>query len=613
MLIMNVPRLARRFGVSFSFTRAVTPAFLSLALGLGSNSAVAQTVPIKTCDATPAPSWCGAVRGDRNSGWLPQSHSEVMARHGVISTMQPLAAMAGMRILQRGGNAIDAAVASAAALNVTFPANVGIGGDLFTIIYIAKENKIYQLNSSGIAPTGATLAHMNSLGYQWDSTNWGPGAGMPSGGILDVTVPGSLWGWQEVLDRFGTMTFKDVLEPAIEYAENGFPISETIGNAWHLPKALPLRGCCTQLDPDSVAVYYIDGVPPVPGTIFKNPELAHAFRLIQEQGRDVFYKGEIAQAIVAKSNRLGGTMTLQDLANYKGEWVTPASSTYHGEFTVYASTAPSNAWGIVEEMNILEACVPVWYPGKTLDSLGPTSPLYWHAQIETKKLAYADLYAYNADPNVVSVPVAVKTSKAYAASLCSKVNPPAASTPGPPSFDTSPTGDTIAMSVSDRWGNMVSWINSNFSGFGSGITVPAYGFILHNRGGLFTLDPHSPNVIEPHKRPYNTLSAGFVMQAGLPLMTVTLMGGDMQAQGHAQLLVDVLDLGANMQAAADMARFRHSQVSNELTLEAPLYDEVGAALALMGHTVKSVNGEDVGGVQSIMFVPAAGEARAEEK
>ena len=527
-----------------------------------------------------------------------------MARHGVISTMQPLAAMAGMRILQRGGNAIDAAVASAAALNVTFPANVGIGGDLFTIIYIAKENKIYQLNSSGIAPTGATLAHMNSLGYQWDSANWGPGSGMPSGGILDVTVPGSLWGWQEVLDRFGTMTFKEVLEPAIEYAENGFPISETIGNAWHLPKALPLRGCCTQLDPDSVAVYYMDGVPPVPGTIFKNPELAHAFRLIQEQGRDVFYKGEIAQAIVAKSNRLGGTMTLQDLANYKGEWVTPASSTYHGEFTVYASTAPSNAWGIVEEMNILEACVPVWYPGKTLDSLGPTSPLFWHAQIETKKLAYADLYAYNADPNVVSVPVATKTSKAYAASLCSKVNPHEASTPGPPSFDTSPNGDTIAMSVSDRWGNMVSWINSNFAGFGSGITVPGYGFILHNRGGLFTLDPKSPNVIAPQKRPYNTLSVVYVTQNGKPLLVTSQDGGTQQAQGNMQVLVNILDLGANMQAAGDMARFSHDEVSNTLTLESELNTLVGTQLAMMGHhIVVAPNGSAAGGYQGIMYVP----------
>jgi len=527
----------------------------------------------------------------------------------MVATMQPLAAQAGMRILQAGGNAIDAAVAAAATLNVTFPANVGIGGDLFTIVYIAREHKVYQLNSSGIAPSGATLAHMNSLGYQWNPGNFGPGSGMPSGGILDVTVPGSLWGWQEVLDRFGTMTFRQVLEPAIEYAENGFPISETIGNSWHLPNAegpLPssAAGCCTQLDPDSVAVYYIDGKPPVPGTIFKNPDLAHTFRLIQEQGRDVFYKGEIAQAIVAKSNALGGTMTLQDLANYKGEWVTPPSNTYHGQYTVYASNAPSNAWGIVEEMNILEACVPLWYPGQTLTTLGPASPLFWHALIETKKLAYADLYAHNADPDVVPVPVANLTSKSYAASLCGKVNPSRASTPGPPSFDTSPNGDTIAMSVADRWGNMVSWINSNFAGFGSGITVPRYGFILHNRGGLFTLDPKSPNVIAPQKRPYNTLSVVFVRQNGNPLLVTSQDGGTQQVQGNMQVLANILDLGANMEAAGDMARFSHDQVSNTLTLESELNTLVGGQLAAMGHhVVVAPSGSAAGGYQGIMFVP----------
>jgi gamma-glutamyltranspeptidase/glutathione hydrolase len=226
--------------------------------------------------------------------------------------------------------------------------------------------------------------------------------------------------------------------------------------------------------------------------------------------------------------------------------------------------------------------------------------------VEAKKLAYADLYKYNADPNFVSVPLAKLLSEPYAASLCAKVNPQRASTPGPQGNFSMP-GDTIVLSTADDEGNMVSWVNSNFSAFGSGVTVPGYGFILHNRGALFSLDPKSPNVIEPHKRPFNTLSAGFVMHGGQPLMTVTLMGGDMQAQGHAQLLVNILDLGANLQAGADMARFRHSQVSNSLSVEAPLYELVGAKLAAMGHTVRSVSGEDMGGVQILMFVadPAA--------
>ena len=580
----------------------------------GTNVACADSPPVRMCSDSPSAPACAAVRGDRSEGWAPQSRSEVMVQHGVVSTVQPLAAMAGARILMQGGNAIDAAVATAAALNVTYPANVGIGGDLFAIIYIAKEHKVYQLNASGKAPSGATLAHLHALGYQWNPANWGPGSGMPSGGILTVTVPGSLWGWQEVLDRFGAMTFKEVLQPAIDYAQNGFPITEEIGDGWQLPNALPLQGCCTRLDPDSVNTYYINDAPPAIGTIFRNPGLAHTFRMIQQQGRDVFYKGEIAQAIVAKSDALGGTMTLADLANYQGEWVTPASTTYHdGEFGLYGTTAPSQAWGIMEAMNILEACVPTWYPSQSLAMLGPANPLFWHALIETKKLVYADTYAHNADPDVVSVPVAKLTSKSYAASLCGKVNPTHASATSPPSYDLlSPHdgaavggigGDTIYLTTADRWGNMVSWINSNYAGFGSGITVPRYGFILHNRGGLFTLDPRSANVIAPHKRPFNTLSAVFVTQNGLPLLTSGQHGGDQQGMGNMQVLVNILDLGANMQAAGDMARFTHKQVSNTLQLETRLFNLVGSQLISMGHKASTAGGGIAGGYQGIMFVP----------
>jgi gamma-glutamyltranspeptidase/glutathione hydrolase len=533
-----------------------------------------------------------------------------MARNGMVTTVQPLAAMAGARILMQGGNAIDAAVAAAATLNVTFPPNVGIAGDLFVIIYIAKENKLYQLNASGIAPSGLSLARMNSLGYNWNPANFAPGSGMPPGGILTVTVPGSLWGWEEVLNRFGTMTFKEVLDPAIDYAENGFAITEEIASRWILPNALPLRGCCTQLDPDSVNTFYINGVAPSAGTIFTNPALAKTFRLIQRNGRNVFYKGEIARAIVAKSNALGRTMTLRDLENYKGEWVTPASTSYHGNFTVYGTTAPSQAWGIIEALNILEQCVPQWYPGQSLSTLGPTNPLFWHALIETKKLAYADTYAFNADPDVVSVPVGTLTSKPYAASLCSKVNPSEASATAPPSFDpivggfTGPAigGDTIYLATADRSGNMVSWVDSNFAAFGSGITVPGYGFVLHNRGGLFTLDPKSPNVIAPHKRPYNTLSAVFVTQDGKPLLTTGQHGSDQQGMGNMQVLVNILDLGANLQAAGDMARFTHNQVSNTVQLESQLFDLVGQDLIKMGHKVSSAGGEIAGGYQGIMVV-----------
>ncbi|HLJ38895.1 MAG TPA: gamma-glutamyltransferase family protein [Steroidobacteraceae bacterium] len=579
---------------------------LSLALALGTAALPSLAAEVETpspdpwCRSTPAAAFCQAVRGVRASGWPAQTRSEVMATHGMVVTSQPLAAQAGLQILKRGGNAIDAAVATAAVLSITEPMMVGVAGDLFVIIYIARDHKAYVLNASGTAPTGATLAHLNELGYRWDPRNWGPTSGMPPGGIVSVTVPGAVWGWQAALQRFGTLTFREVLEAAAEYAQNGFPVSERIASDWTLPNALPLKACCTELDPDSVKVWYVKGRPPAPGQLFRNPDLARTFRLLQGQGADAFYKGEIARAIVAKSQALGGTMTLEDLAGYHGEWVEPARSRYHG-FDVLELPPPSQAWAAEEMLNILGECLPKWAPGQTLASIGPRDPRYWHILVEAKKLAYADLFRYNADPDSVSVPLAELLSTAHAASLCAHFDSRRASLTAPPgSADLK--GDTIVQSTADKDGNMVSWVNSNYNEFGSGITVPGYGFVLHNRGTLFTLDPKSPNVIAPHKRPFNTLSAGFLMRDGQPVMTVTLMGGDMQAQGHAQLLIDVIDLGANIQAAADMARFRHSEVANLLTLESPLYELVGPALATMGHSVRSVSGADVGGVQVIQVV-----------
>ena len=347
--------------------------------------------------------------------------------------------------------------------------------------------------------------------------------------------------------------------------------------------------------------WYVDGRAPVAGQIFRNPGLARTYRLLQQQGRDGFYKGEIARAIVDKSAKLGGTMTMDDLANYRGEWVTPATANYKG-YDVFTLPPPAQTWATNEILNILEACVPVWAPGQTLASLGPVNAKYWHFVVEAKKLAFQDLYAFNGDPAFSKVPLDRLLSKAHAKSLCSRVNPARASSPAPgTNADTG--GDTIVLSTADRDGNMVAWVNSLYSIFGSGVTVPGYGISLHNRGGLFTLDPKSPNAIAPQKRPFNTLSAGFVMRNDRPLMTVTLMGGDMQAQGIAQVLLNVLDLGANLQAASDMARFRHVQVPNVLTMESPLAARVGPALRAMGHVVEPVNGENMGGYQAIMVTP----------
>ena len=577
----------------------------ALALAAAASPTLAQSSPLlSTCDTAPVAPACAAVRGDRAEGWTVQSRAEVMAPHGMVTTSQPLAAQAGLQIMRDGGNAIDAAVATAAMLNLVEPNSTGVAADMFAVIYMAKDKKVYTLNASGMAPSGATLARLQALGYRWNPNNWGPGSGMPPFGILTVTVPGAAWGWDEVLRRFGTKSLKAVLQPAIDYAEGGFPISQRIAHDWHLPFALPLENCCSERDPDFVKTFYIDGKPPVAGQIFRNPGLARTFRLLAERGRDAFYKGEIAQAIVAKSQALGGTMTLADLADYKGEWVEAAAGNYHG-YDLFELPPPSQAWGANEMLNILEACVPAWAPGETLASLGPRHPKYWHFVVEAKKLAYRDLYAFNADPNFAKIPLDRLLSKSYAASLCSRVDPDKASATGPRTGTDLALGDTIVLSTADPEGNMVSWVNSNFSGFGSGITVPGYGIVLHNRGALFTLNPDSPNVIAPHKRPYNTLAAGFVMKDREPLMSILLMGGDMQAQGHAQALLNVIDLGANLQAATDMARFRHNQVPNILQLESELYKLVGAPLRAMGHNVQSINGGIVGGFQSIMVVPDA--------
>jgi gamma-glutamyltranspeptidase / glutathione hydrolase len=577
---------------------------LSALLLLASAVGHAQAPPDRWCASEPKAPYCAGVRGVRAEGWPAQSRSEVMARNGMVVTSQPLAAQAGLAVLQAGGNAIDAAIATASTLSVVEPMMVGVAGDVFAVVYVAKENKVYVLNASGTAPTGATVARFRKLGYVADPKNWGPMSGMPEGGILTVTVPGTIWGWDALQKRFGKLTFKETLAGAAHYAEHGFAVSQRIATDWQLMPALPLAKCCTERDPESVRVWLPNGQPPTPGKLFRNPDLAQTLRTLQAEGADAFYRGDIARAIVAKSTALGGTMTLADLENYRGEWVEPARSTYRGH-ELLELPPPSQAWAANEMLNILEACVPSWAGGKSLAQLGPRDPLYWHALVEAKKLAYEDLYAFNADPNFSKVPLTKLLSKEHAASKCARFDPQRASPTGPPG-KTDLRGDTVVLSTADREGNLVSLVNSNFDAFGSGITVPGHGFVLHNRGTLFTLDPKSPNAIAPGKRPFNTLSAGMLLRDGKPVMTVTLMGGDMQAQGHAQMLVGILDLGANLQAATDLARFRHAQLTNRLSLETPLFDVVGAALKSLGHDVRGVSALSMGGAQIIGVQPIDG-------
>jgi gamma-glutamyltranspeptidase/glutathione hydrolase len=417
---------------------------------------------------------------------------------------------------------------------------------------------------------------------------------MPEFGILTVDIPGAVDGWDQLLDRAGTMSFKQVLQPAIELAEQGFPWSQRIARDMADTYTYNTQ---VQADPDTLKTYYPNGTIPAPGLVFRNPDLAHAFRVLQQQGRDAFYKGEIARAIISKSNSLGGTMTLDDLAQFHSEWVTPLTTNYHG-FDIYELPPNGQGFAVLEELNILETCMPKL--GVNLADLGPTSPEYWHLLIETKKLAFGDLNKYNGDPRFVSIPIDKLTSKQYAATLCSKIDPNHA---GPILSSAQHKGGTVYITTADRWGNMVSFIYSVYDYLGSGVTVPGYGFVLHDRGALFSLDPNSPNVIAPRKRPFHTIIPAFAMKDRKSLMTLGLMGGSMQAQGHMQVLVDMIDLGANLQSASDAARFDHFQDSNSVELETQLYNLVGAQLQSLGHNVFQGTGDDMGGYQSILFTP----------
>jgi gamma-glutamyltranspeptidase / glutathione hydrolase len=523
-----------------------------------------------------------ATRGDRSSGWLPQSRSEILARNGMVATSQPLAAQAGLQILKNGGNAIDAAVATAAVMNVVEPGSAGLGGDVFVIAWLAKERKLVALNGSGRAPTGATPQHLAVRGFTKQ---------MPERGIDSATAPGAVDAWDALLKRAGTLTFKQLLQPAADLAEQGFAVTERIHNDWIYGAEV------LSVDADSIKTYLVDGKPPPTYSVFRNPDLAHAFRVLQAQGRDAFYTGEIASAILAKSRALGGSFTAADLANTRANWVAPISTNYHG-FDVFEFPPNTQGFAVLEMLNILEACAPKL--GVDLAALGPKSALYWHVLIEAKKLAYADLYAYNADPQFAQIPVEKLISKSYAAEQCRHIDLHKASIP---EAKGDPVGGTVYLVTADRWGNMVSFIYSIYDTFGSGVTVPGYGFVLNDRAALFSLDPHSPNLLAPGKRPFHTLLPGFVMKDGRPLTAFGLMGGAQQAQGHVQVLVNMIDLGANVQAASDAARFAHAQATNTLQLESNLYDLLGTQLKALGHNVVSANGEDMGGYQAISFAP----------
>jgi gamma-glutamyltranspeptidase/glutathione hydrolase len=521
-----------------------------------------------------------AVPGSRAQGWLSQGRSEVLARHGLVSTSDPLAAEAGLEILRQGGNAIDAAVATGAVLDVTSQNDTGIGGDLFALVYIAKDKKLYALNSGGWAPAGWTREFFTStLGV----------TRIPQNGVNSATVPGAISGYDALLKRFGTLGFKETFERAARLADEGWGLAER--------RHADLKGATSGLrnDPDSRDTFLVNGETPALYSIIRNPGLSKALRLIQAEGRDAFYKGAIADAIVAKERANGGVMTKADLAEFQSEWIDPISTTYHG-YEVYELPPPGQGFAALEMLNILEVCMPKL--GTTLTALGPSNPQYWHFMVEAKKLAYSDLQAKNGDPKFADVPVKELLSKEHASSLCGRIDPNVASKPA---VRGGTDGGTIYLTTADRWGNMVSLIHSVFSVYGSRATVAPYGFVLHNRGDGFVLDPTSPNVVAPHKRPFHTIIAGFVMKDGAPLMTFGNMGGSVQPETHAQHMVNLIDLGMNVQMTTDAARFTHNQNTNVLSLENNLFNLVGAALKAKGHDVRAVGGGAVGGYQGILF------------
>ena len=521
-----------------------------------------------------------AAPGSRGQGWLGQGRSEIIARHGMVATSDPLAAEAGLEILRNGGNAIDAAVAAAAVLDVTSQNDTGIAGDLFALIYSAEDKKLYALNSAGWAPAAWTPEYFTEkLGVER----------VPNRGVNAATVPGAISGYDAMLNRFGTMGFQETFERAAQLAEEGWGQAER--RHQDMTSVVDkLRG-----DADSAETFLIDGEVPALYSIIRNPDLADALRLIQKEGRDAFYKGDIADAIVAKMQADGGVMTHEDLAEFESEWIEPISTNYHG-YDIFQLPPPGQGFAALEMLNILEVCAPVH--DVNLAKLGPSNPDYWHFMVEAKKLAYSDLAAYNADPKFSDVPVEKLLSKSYAAGLCDRIDMNQAT---PPATTGGLDGGTIYLTSADRWGNMVSLIHSVFSVYGSGATIPPYGMILHNRAVGFTLDKDHPNVVAPRKRPFHSIIAGFVMQNGEPLMSFGNMGGSVQPETHAQHMVNVIDNGMNVQMTTDAARFTHSQNANMLSLEQELYTLVGRSLEAKGHRVRAVNGGAVGGYQGILF------------
>ena len=511
-----------------------------------------------------------------------QGRSMVISRGGIVAAESPLAAQAGVRMLERGGNAVDAAIATNAMMGVVEPMMNGIGGDLFAIVYDAKANKLYGLNASGWAPKGLTIEFLHKQGLRE----------MPQHGVHTITVPGAVDGWQKLADKFGRKKLNEDLAAAMRTAEEGFPVPEWTAAYWADEVDL-LRS-----DDAASKVYLPNDHAPRVGEVFHNPDLAWSLQQIAEQGRDAFYKGEIAKKIMESMRRHNGTMMAEDLAGYSSEWAEPISTTYR-DWTVYEM--PPNGQGIaaLEMLNIMET-FPIGQFG-----FGSTKAL--HAMIEAKKLAYADMAKYVADPRGQKLPVAALLSKDWAKQRAQLIDTEHANCEvGAGELDGG--SDTTYLSVVDREGNMVSLIQSNYSGFGSGIVAPGTGFALHNRGGLFTLDTASPNALAGHKRPRHTIIPGFA-QKGETRMAFGIMGGWNQSQAHAQFIANIADFKMNIQAALEAPRFTKLTFSGrDVMMENRVPAGARNELSTKGHKIQMLGtfSAAVGGGQAVLRDSATG-------
>ena len=520
---------------------------------------------------------------DRITGKSFATRSEVIAQYGMACTSQPLASQAALDILKKGGNAIDAAIAANAVLGLVEPVSNGIGGDLFAIVWDAKTKKLYGLNASGRSPESLTLDYFKKEGYNR----------IPSYGPLPVSVPGCVDGWFELHDKFGKLPMQEVLKPAINYAKNGFPVTELIayywqGNARYLQKF-----------PNFKEIFMPGGNAPKKGEIFKNPYLAETLSKIAGQGRDYFYKGEMAHVIDKFMHEQGGFLSFEDLAKHHSEWVEPISTNYRG-YDVWELPPNGQGTAALQILNILEVF--------DIASMGFGSNDYIHHFVEAKKLAFEDRAKYYADPDFADIPLDWLISKEYGMKRAKLINPNLAARKV--EAGKLEHGNTIYLTVADNEGTMVSLIQSNYRGMGSGMVPPGLGFILQDRGELFSLEENHANKFEPGKRPFHTIIPAFITKDGEPWVSFGVMGGSMQPQGHAQIVINMIDFGMNLQEAGDAPRIRHggssqptgSKMTNGGTvfLESGISYETLRSLMKKGHSIEWTTG-GFGGYQAIMW------------